>query len=208
VLSVLSLWPSAEPVVLKQEGLVLREWVSQDVPALVELFSTPEMDRRTPYPSPFDEEAAHSYLSSAHDMRKQWGALQLAITEDGEAPLGEVVIFPTDVAGQVEMAYGVGATHKGRGLARRAVAVALDLARKGGAVSAILHIAVDNTASHRVAQATGFALRNDHGLIVRRRKGQIVQLAVWQRTIEHGLHVSRAGTQDDAGELRLRAQRV
>jgi RimJ/RimL family protein N-acetyltransferase len=186
VLSVLSLWPPAEPVFLRQEGLVLREWTSRDVPALVTLFNTPEMDRRTPYPSPFDEGAAGAYVSSALDMRRQWGALQLAITEDGAVPLGEIVIFPTEVAGQVEMAYGVGAQHEGRGLARRAVGVGLDLARKGGAVTAILHIAVDNAASHRVAQATGFALQDDHGLIVRRRKGQVVQLAVWRRAIQQG----------------------
>jgi RimJ/RimL family protein N-acetyltransferase len=185
VLSVLSLWPPAEPVWLRQQGLVLREWTSRDVPALVELFNTPEMDRRTPYPSPFDEGAAGAYLASAHDMRRRWGALQLAITEDGAVPLGEVVVFPTDVAGQVEIAYGVGAQHEGRGLARRGVAVALDLARKGGALTAVLHIAVDNTASHRVAQATGFALQNDHELIVRRRKGQVVQLAVWHRAVQH-----------------------
>lgn len=177
------LWPQAVPVLLRRDGLVVREWTSQDVPALMELFDTPEMDRRTPYPSPFDEAAAASYLSSARDMRTKRGALQLAITEDGTAPLGEVVIFPTEVDGEVEIGYGVGERHAGRGVARRAVRIALDLARNSGADSAVLQIAVDNGGSQRVATVTGFVLQEERGLIVRHRKGQVVRLAVWQRAI-------------------------
>lgn len=182
MLSSLSLWPSTEPVLVRAGSLILREWANEDVPALVELFDTPEMNRRTPLPSPFDVEAARDYVESAHDMRRRLGALQLAVTEDGIAALGEVIICPTDVAGRVELAYGVGAAHAGRGLARRAVAVALELARDGGAVAARLHIAIDNPASQRVAEVTGFD-RLDEPLVERRRKGQVLHLAVWQRAL-------------------------
>lgn len=179
----LSLWPFAEPVLVCEGGLILREWTIGDVPALVALFDTPEMDRRTPLASPFDEEAAQAYVLSAHDVRRRLGALQLAITEDGVVPLGEVIIFPTDVAGQVELAYGVGAAYAGRGLARRAVAVALELAGGGGAVHARLHIAIDNIASQRVAEVTGFDRLDDEPIVERRRKGQVLRLAVWQRAV-------------------------
>lgn len=180
----ISLWTAAEPVLVRQDGLVLREWTVEDVPALVALFDTPEMDRRTPLASPFDAEAARAYVLAAHDVRARLGALQLAITEDGAAPLGEVIILPTEVDGQVELAYGVGAAHAGRGLARRAVAVALDLSRRGGAVAATLHIALDNPASQRVAEATGFTRQDDQPVVERRRKGQVVHLALWQRRLD------------------------
>ena len=183
MLSPLSLWASAGPVLVRQGGLILREWTNGDVQALVALFDTPEMDRRTPLASPFDEGAAHAYVLAAHDVRRRLGALQLAITEDGVVPLGEVIIFPTDVSGQVELAYGVGARYAGRGLARRAVAVALELAAGGGAVAVRLHIAVDNTASQRVAEVTGFDRQDDQPVVERRRKGQVLRLAVWQRAL-------------------------
>lgn len=180
----LSLWPPAEPVLVRARGLVLREWSAADVPALVTLFDTPEMDRRTPLPSPFDATAAAAYVVAAQDARRRLGALQLAIRETGVAPLGEVLVFPTQVAGRVELAYSVGAAHAGRGLARRAVATALDLARDGGATTARLHIALDNGSSQRVAEVTGFHRLEDHPLVERRRKGQVLHLAVWQRALE------------------------
>jgi len=183
VLSSLSLWPSVEPVLVRAGSLILREWTVGDVPALVALFDTPEMNRRTPLASPFDEDAARAYVVSACDVRQRLGALQLAVTEDGVVPLGEVIIFPTDVAGRVELAYGVGAAHAGRGFARRAVAVALELARSGGAVAARLHIAVDNLARQRVAEVTGFDRLDDEPLVERRRKGQVLHLAVWQQAL-------------------------
>lgn len=82
----LQLWPAGEPVVIDQSGLVLREWTDQDVPAMVALFDTPEMDRRTPLASPFDAAAAAAYVAAAHQVRRRLGALQLAITEDGVVP--------------------------------------------------------------------------------------------------------------------------
>jgi RimJ/RimL family protein N-acetyltransferase len=184
---VLQLWPAGEPVVIDQSGLVLREWTDQDVPAMVALFDTPEMDRRTPLASPFDAAAAAAYVAAAHQVRRRLGALQLAITEDGVVPKGEVLIFPAGSAGQVELAYGVGAVYAGRGLARRAVMVALRLAAASGTTSARLHIALDNPASQRVAEATGFARQDDQPTVERHRKEQVLHLAVWQRTLDPAL---------------------
>ena len=179
----LQLWPAGESVTVVQDGLVLREWTTEDVPDLVRLFDTPEMDRRTPLASPFDASAARLYVQAAHDVRRRLGALQLAITQDGRQPEGEVIIFPTETEGTVELAYGVGEQHADRGLARRAVHTAMRLASAGGASRARLHIAVDNQPSQRVARATGFS-ELDLPLVERRRKGQVLHLAVWERTLQ------------------------
>jgi len=180
---VLQLWPAGESVTVVEDGLVLREWTTDDVPDLVRLFDTPEMNRRTPLASPFDAAAARLYVQAAHDNRRRLGALQLAITQDGRQPEGEVIIFPTETEGTVELAYGVGEQHADRGLARRAVHTAMRLALAGGASRARLQIAVDNQPSQHVARATGF-FELDLPLVERRRKGQVLHMAVWERTLQ------------------------
>lgn len=79
----IQLWPLGEPVWIASHGLVLREWDPTDVPAMVELFDTEQMDRLTPLASPFDVTAATAYVEAAR--RHHDGTLQLAITEDGYA---------------------------------------------------------------------------------------------------------------------------
>ncbi|MFC6020694.1 GNAT family N-acetyltransferase, partial [Plantactinospora solaniradicis] len=50
-------------------GLVLREWTDDDLPTMVELFDEPEVDRWTPLRTPFNLEAARSYLDRARQLR-------------------------------------------------------------------------------------------------------------------------------------------
>ncbi|MGI8577623.1 MAG: GNAT family N-acetyltransferase [Nocardioidaceae bacterium] len=178
----LKLWPVADPVQVRAEGLVLREWQPSDIPALIALYDTAEMDRWTPVASPFDVEAARRYLETAHRAREQWGTVQMAITEDGWTVLGEMLAFPADSPDVVELAYAVAAAHKGRGLATRAVTAVLKLAANAGVTRARLLIAFDNATSRRVAQRTGFSLM-DRPLIERRRKGYVLRLETWERLL-------------------------
>lgn len=172
----------ASPVVVEGEGLVLREWDQGDASTMVPLFDTPEMDRRTPLESPFDLDAAARYVRRANELRDEHGSLQLAITEDGSPPLGEVLAFPTEDAGTVELAYAVGAAHNGRGLARRAVLALLPLITTAGLHRARLLIADDNAPSRRVAERTGFT-RTSAPLVERRRKGHVLRLVPWEREL-------------------------
>ncbi len=176
------LWPPGERVLIQAEGVVLREWTYDDVPVIVRLFDTDEMNRWTPLPSPFDDTAAERYVDTAHRLRAQGGTLQLAITEDGRTPLGEVLVFPGGDEDSVELAFAVGADHQGGGLARRAVQAVLALASNAGASRAELVIAVDNVRSQRVARATGFRL-SGQPLTERRRKGFVLTMATWQRPL-------------------------
>jgi RimJ/RimL family protein N-acetyltransferase len=90
----MALWPPDQAVVWRGHGLVLREWTGDDADSMVRLFDTEEMNRWTPLVSPFDRDVALQYVEQARRSRRQLGTLQLAVTEDGAAPLGEVLIFP------------------------------------------------------------------------------------------------------------------
>jgi RimJ/RimL family protein N-acetyltransferase len=173
----------ASPVVVEGEGLVLREWDEPDAPFMVDLFDTAEIDRWTPLESPFDLDAAQRYVHRAHRMRDERGSLQLAITEDGSPPLGEVLAFPTEESGVVELAYAVGAAHQGRGLARRSVLALLPVIAAAGVARAILRVDDDNLPSRRVAEGAGF-VRTAEPLVERRRKGYVLRLLTWERRLD------------------------
>jgi RimJ/RimL family protein N-acetyltransferase len=93
-------------VQVRGEGLLLRPWTLDDVPQMALLFNTAEMDRWTPLAHPFDEDAAVAYVNSAHQGRGA-GLLQLAVTQDGGEPLGEVLLFGTEEDRTCEFAYAV-----------------------------------------------------------------------------------------------------
>ncbi|MEW2547535.1 GNAT family N-acetyltransferase [Streptomyces sp. NPDC047002] len=142
------------------EGLVLREWAAADVPAMTALFDDPDTARFTPLASPFDEAAARAYLARAAESRAAGRKLQLAVTEDGGAPLGEVLLFTAvDYPLAVEAGYAIGPRHRGRGLAARALRPAVAYAYGTlGAQRVLLRIVAENAASRAVARATGFSL--------------------------------------------------
>lgn len=170
-----------EPVVVQREGLILREWEKADVPAMVKMFNTAEMDRWTPLAHPFGVEVAANYVQRAHQAKTK-GTLQLAITTDGTTPLGEVLLFPASTPETCEFAYAVGAAHRRQALASRAIRALLPLARAQGYRLAILTIAQDNLASHAVALAAGFQM--DAGPLQRReRKGYVLHMATWVRPV-------------------------
>ncbi|MFE3251767.1 GNAT family N-acetyltransferase [Streptomyces sp. NPDC059209] len=163
------------------EGLRLREWTEADAPALSALFDEPEMDRWTPLRAPFDEAAARAYVTRAHERRAAGQALQLAITTDGHTPMGEVLLFVAAGDGsEAELAYGIGALHRRRGLASRAVRLLLPYAFHDTRVRrAVLRIEPDNTASAAVARRTGFRL-TDEPPVVRESGSQSVSLQTWE----------------------------
>lgn len=176
------LWRREQPVEWHSEDLVLREWAADDVESMVALFDTEEMNRWTPLASPFDRDVALQYVAQAHRLRHDNGTLQLAVTEDGGPPLGEVLIFLAEDDHTVELAFAIGAPFQGRGLARRAVAAVLDIARAAGMTTARLTIATGNVRSQRVATAAGF-LRTPAPLETRRRKGFVLTMATWERQL-------------------------
>lgn len=143
---------------LTDGDLVLREWTDADVPAMAGLFDEPAVAYRTPLASPFDEAAAAAYLAMIRRTRADGTRLHLAITREGGAPLGEVLLSLTHGA----LGYAVGAPHRGRGLASRATRLLTAHAHEVlGLPRVILQIEPDNTASTAVARAAGFRLTDE-----------------------------------------------
>jgi RimJ/RimL family protein N-acetyltransferase len=174
----LSPWEGGE---VRGEGLVLRAWAEQDVAFMVSMFNTLEMDRWTPLVHPFDEAVAIAYVGSSREALAA-DLLQFAVTEDGGEPLGEVLLFGTDEPLTCELAYAVGSSHRGRGLAARSVRALLPAAAAAGYQQARMRIAVDNLPSQRVALDSGFVLADDP-LVRRERKSYLLDLATWRRDI-------------------------
>ncbi|MFK0248856.1 GNAT family N-acetyltransferase [Amycolatopsis azurea] len=169
-------WP--DDVRLTGEGLVLREWTEDDVAYLPGLFDDPAVARFTPLPSPFDEVAAKGHLEKALLRRAEGTGRRLAITTDGEEPLGEVVLFLQE-AGHVELGYAVGPAHRGQDLAARSLRVLTAYALELGLGPLRLKIDAGNAASEAVARRVGYAL-TDAPPEAKVEKGLEITLLTWE----------------------------
>jgi RimJ/RimL family protein N-acetyltransferase len=166
-----------ERIELKGEGLVLRDWTETDLTAMPELFDHPDIAYWTPLVSPFDEAAARARLDRDRQLRAEGTAVLLAITVDGGAPLGEVMLRRAPEG--TEIGYAVGPAHRGQGLAVRAVRVmAASAFEQMDAEQVILELEAENAASVAVATKAGFALL-DVPLITGEEKGRPFTLQTW-----------------------------
>ncbi|MCT9075841.1 GNAT family N-acetyltransferase [Streptomyces fulvoviolaceus] len=170
----------SSPLRLEGHGLRLREWSDEDLADLVTLYDDPEIARWTPVASPFDLDAARAYLTGAREGQAQGRKVQLAITTDGIRPLGEILLFRSQSDERdAELAYGVGAAHRGRGLAARAVRLASGYAaRELRPRRVVLCIDAENAASEAVARSCGFALTDD-APVRRVSRGHPIALRTW-----------------------------
>ncbi|RST18447.1 N-acetyltransferase [Streptomyces sp. WAC05374] len=162
-------------MILTDGPLGLREWTDADLPVMSRLFDDPAVAYRTPLATPFDEAAAAAYLAMIRRTRAEGTRLHLAITEDGGAPLGEVLLSLSDGA----LGYAVGAAHRGRGLAARATRLLTGHAHGAlGLSRVVLRIEPDNAASVAVARAAGFRLTGEPPATVR-SNGRAHTLLTW-----------------------------
>ncbi|WP_037908677.1 GNAT family N-acetyltransferase [Actinacidiphila yeochonensis] len=173
--SVASSFP--ERIELAGEGLVLRDWTTEDLAAMPELFDHPDIAYWTPIVSPFGAAAARARLDRARELRAEGTAILLAITVDGGAPLGEVMLRRAPEG--TELGYAVGPAHRGQGLAVRAVRVLAGYAfDELGAEQVVLELEAENAASAAVAAKAGFELL-DVPLITGEEKGRPFALQTW-----------------------------
>ena len=151
------------PLSLTGEGITLREWRAVDLDHLVAMLDEPDIARWTPMPSPFDAEAGLAYLKRAHQGRISGQRIQLAVTVDGDRPLGEVLLFGIDEGlKEAELGYLIGAPHRRRGLASGALSLLSGYARGTlGLTRLLLRIDPGNTASVAVARRCGFRPSGD-----------------------------------------------
>ncbi|WP_326737920.1 GNAT family N-acetyltransferase [Streptomyces sp. NBC_01022] len=169
--------PFPDRIELTGEGLVLRDWTEADVAAMPDLFDHPDTAYWTPLVSPFDEAASRARLDKARKLRAEGTSILLAITTDGGAALGEVMLRRAPEG--TELGYAVGPAHRGQGLAARAVRVMAAYAfEELGAEQVILELEAENASSVAVATKTGFRLL-DVPLIEGEEKGRPYVLQTW-----------------------------
>jgi RimJ/RimL family protein N-acetyltransferase len=175
------------PITLTGEDITLREWQPDDLGDLVELLDEPDVARWTPISAPFDVEAGIAYLKRALDGRTTGQRIQLAITTDGKRPLGEVLLFGHDTGlSEAELGYLVGAAHRGRGLATRALALLSGYAQSELALGRlVLRIDPGNAASRAVARRCGFRLTGEPPILQEGPYG-LSHLDTWELVNGHG----------------------
>jgi RimJ/RimL family protein N-acetyltransferase len=166
-----------EQIEISGEGLILRDWQETDLAAMPELFDHPDIAYWTPLRTPFDETASLARLDRCRQLRTKGTVILLAITIDGGAPLGEVMLRRAPEG--TELGYAVGPKHRGQGLAVRAVRVMAAYAfDQLGVDQVILELEAENTASVAVATKAGFTLL-DAPLINGDEKGRPFILQTW-----------------------------
>src|SRR4051795_4491779 len=151
------------PLTLTGDGIILREWRSEDLDDLIIMLDEPDIARWTPMPSPFDVEAGMAYLKRARQGRANGQRIQLAITADGGKPLGEVLLFGVDAGlKEAELGYLVGAPYRRRGLAAGSLQLLSAYAGSTLKLSRLLlRIDPANTASTAVARRCGYTLTGE-----------------------------------------------
>ncbi|MGV9313613.1 GNAT family N-acetyltransferase [Streptomyces sp. NPDC003691] len=169
--------PFPDRIELTGEGLVLRDWTETDLSAMPALFDHPDIAYWTPIVSPFDEAAARARLDRSRQLRSEGTAVLLAITLDGGAPLGEVMLRRAPEG--TELGYAVGPAHRGQALAVRAVRVMASYAfDRLGLDHVILELEAENAASVAVATKAGFTVL-DVPPITGEEKGRPYTLQTW-----------------------------
>jgi RimJ/RimL family protein N-acetyltransferase len=146
---------------LETERLVLRPIALDDAAALAVLFEGDwdaiKQTGRMPYPP--TEEALRSWLAGHAGPLSH--SFLIGLREDGQ-PIG-VVGFGGD-AGLAELGYALGRRYWGHGYATEAVNAVVDYAREIGARRLDAYSFVENPASARVLEKTGF---RDLGVVAR-----------------------------------------
>jgi RimJ/RimL family protein N-acetyltransferase len=146
------------------DGLLLRRWREEDLPAVLRAYEDPAM-RRWLATQIDGADGAARWLEA---QRTEWAAgtrFAFAVTgsgRDGE-PLGNIVLKRPDPASDcAEVGYWTTARARGRGVASRALTALTDwafthFAEEGLKRLELLH-QLDNEASCRVAEKCGYAL--------------------------------------------------
>ncbi|MGW6583327.1 GNAT family N-acetyltransferase [Streptomyces globisporus] len=156
--------PHDESTVIGADGLLLRPWREQHLPAVLTAYEDPAM-RRWLAVQVSGPDGAADWLEA---QRTGWASgtrFAFAVTERGREDelLGNVVMKQLDlVNGQAEMGYWTTAPARGRGVASRALAALTDWAFTTFGEQGLLRLELlhqlDNVASCRVAEKCGYPL--------------------------------------------------
>jgi RimJ/RimL family protein N-acetyltransferase len=157
---------------LRDDDLVLRPKVPDDVDALVEACQDPEIPRWTMVPSPYGRADAKAFIASSANEAAAGTAVNLLAVDaaDGRLLGSFSVMEMGREPGYGEIGYWVTAEARGRGVATRAVRRLVRWAREElGLTRLEILTHKDNLASRRVAEKAGF---HDTGRLASAPRGE------------------------------------
>ena len=148
------------------DGVVrLRPWQAADAPALVAAWSDPAVVRWSAPPSARSLVDARRWIDGTPRLRERGLSLDLVIAGIGARPevLGEVGLANFDDDGGAEIGFWIGAGHRGKGHATRAVRLLATWAvHHLGLRRVVAEVDPANGASVGVARRAGFRAESPH----------------------------------------------
>jgi RimJ/RimL family protein N-acetyltransferase len=143
---------------LRTDGLILRPWWLDDVPAIVEACSDPEIVRwLTMIPSPYTTRDAEDFIGRAREDWERGDVFQLAIVDAETGRLAGSIAMRAMRFDTGHFGYWVAREARGRGVATEALRALCRWAVDELGVKRLeLVTDPDNLASQRVAERVGF----------------------------------------------------
>ena len=147
-------------------GVVLRGWEIEDAPDLHREIQDPEIVRWLNIGLPYTVDDAETFISSSVGQWESREAAHFAITDPSGGFVGYVGVLAVDKGmGVVEVVYWIGSSHRGKGLAGRALRVLIPWIVETIRPERIeLGLLEGNSASASTAESAGFVLRESRDI--------------------------------------------
>jgi RimJ/RimL family protein N-acetyltransferase len=173
------------PSVPLTDGVVqLRPWHADDLEQLLVCCADPEVPRWTLMPDPYEREHGIAFLGNVDEEWRSGTGAPFCVTpaDSPDVVGGAVGVFPRDGRRLGGIGYWIGAEHRRRGYATRAVELLCDWAfHEAGFERLVADVITGNEASMRVLERAGFRLEGyiAEGILQRgiRREGVLYTLA-------------------------------
>lgn len=159
--------PLPEPLTLRGDGLVLRDWQDHDAPALEPVCGEWDVCQFSTVPWEYTPAAARAWIERHRGRRSSGTGIALAITRDeGDLPVGNVNLSLLGDEDRIPtLGYWLTPAARGQGLAARAARLLRDYGFRELRLERMeISIRPENAASHAVAArlgATREGLRRD-----------------------------------------------
>jgi RimJ/RimL family protein N-acetyltransferase len=143
---------------LRSNGLILRPWRDEDVPAIVVACNDPEIVRWLPViPSPYDEEDGKAYVALSRESWQSGDSYNFAIVDAETSRLAGSIAMSARRFHVGHFGYWVAPEARGRGVATEALRALCRWAVDELGVKRLeLLTDPENLASQRVAEKAGF----------------------------------------------------
>lgn len=148
----------ADPV-LEGDGIVLRPWALNDSALVVAAARDPLIPLITTVPAGADQDAARTWIQVQHTRPRTGLGHSFAIADaTTDTALGQIGLWPGRVGpGRASIGYWIEATHRGRGLATRALTAIADWGLRQPELRRLeLYVEPWNQGSWRAAERAGF----------------------------------------------------